>query len=453
MRSLSRLLFAILGVLVATLAAQEHQPLTLNRAVAIALESNPTRKVALMDTKSASASRREARAALLPRIMFSEIALRGNDPVFVFGTKLRQQRFSASDFALNALNRPTPVSDISSRFSGQWTIFDSRQSWLAVSRARLMEQAASQQLERTEQELVFRVVQAYYAALAAARRVEISGQSVKTAEAIEERSRSRVENGLAVESDLLTAQVQTASRKQEQIRARNDLAIAKAELAIALGVSADTVFELSDIQPENTPQPAAAIAELESKALAGRPDLKRIRSEQAAQGKSLAIARAGFGPRVNAFGSWQTDSRSLAWNGGNNWTAGVEVQIDLFAGGAKVAQLSRERANRERIEAMRQMAEDSVRLELRRAYYEADAARQQVDVARGATAQAEESLRIQRNRYEAGLTTIAELLRVEEASHRAQTDYWDAVYRAATGNAALELATGTLTPSSSVVNP
>jgi outer membrane protein len=143
----------------------------------------------------------------------------------------------------------------------------------------------------------------------------------------------------------------------------------------------------------------------------------------------------------------------LGWTGGNNWTAGVELQIDLFAGGSKLAELNRQRADQERSAANLQAFADSVRLDVRRAYYDLDSARQQVDVARAAMSQSEESLRIQQNRYTAGLCTVTDLLRVEDAHHRAATDYWNAVYAEAISYAALELATGTLTPSSPVVKP
>lgn len=440
-----------MGALLTEAGAQEP-PLALDQAVAIALEKNPVRKAAMAETKMAKAALREVRAGLLPQIHFTESALRSNDPVFAFGTKLRQQRFTAADFSLESLNRPHPVADISSRFSGEWTVFDSRRSWLAVGRAGLMAQAAAQQLDRSDQELVFRVVQAYFKAQTSARQLDVAEQSLKTAEAIEESSRARVENGLAVESDLLSAQVQSAERKQQAIRARNDLAMARAELATVLGVSPDTLFTLADAVEPGT-ESRAAMADFERRALEQRPDLLRIRSEQAAQGKAVAMAKAAFGPRLNTFASWQTDSRSLGWNGGNNWSAGVELQLDLFSGGGKLAQLSRERAAAEQVQALRQSAEDNVRLEVRRAYYDADSAAQELEVARAASAQAEESLRIQKNRYDEGLATVTELLRVEEAVHRAKNNYWNAVYRSLTSEAALELAGGTLTATSKVVKP
>jgi outer membrane protein TolC len=433
------------------LSAQTAEPLKLDRAVAIALEKNPLRKAAMADTKAAAAETRVARSGLLPRITFGESAIRSSDPVFAFGTKLRQQIFTAADFDLNTLNRPTPITDVSSRFSGQWTLFDSRQSWLGISRAKLAAQASTQRLERTDQELVFRVVEAYYGALLASRQLEIAEQSTKTAEAIEQHSRTRVESGLAVDSDLLSAQAQLAARKQEEIQARNNLAMARARLAITMGLAGDSVFDLQE--PKPSAKQGAPPAELETRALAQRPDLKRLRLEESAQEKSTAMAKAAFGPRINAFGSWQTDTSTVTWSGGNNWTAGVELQFDLFAGGSKTAQLTRERATQERVAAMRQSFEDNIRLEVRRAYYDADAAYQEVDVAQSAIKQAEESLRIQQNRYESGLSTVTDVLRVEEDAHRARTNYWNAVYRTAVSEAALELATGALTSSSPVVMP
>jgi outer membrane protein TolC len=155
---------------------------------------------------------------------------------------------------------------------------------------------------------------------------------------------------------------------------------------------------------------------------------------------------------VNAFASWQADNPTLvAGGGGSNWMSGIEVQLDLFQGGAKRAQLARDRALQDKIAALEQAASDGVRLEVRRAYYDLDSARQEVELTRAAVAQAQESLRINQNRYEAGLATVTDLLAAEEAARRSQTDYWQAVYRMHTSYASLELASGTLNSQSPVV--
>jgi outer membrane protein len=168
----------------------------------------------------------------------------------------------------------------------------------------------------------------------------------------------------------------------------------------------------------------------------------------------VAIANSSFGPRVNAFASWETDNPTfVAGGGGNNWLGGIELQFDIFQGGAKRAQLARERALQEKVTAMKQVASDTVRLEVRRAYYNLDSARQEVEVARAVIAQAQDSLRINQDRYDGGLTTVTDLLGADEATRRSQTDYWEAVYRFHTGYASLELASGTLNLQSPVVMP
>src|SRR5215470_8845617 len=137
-------------------SAQEPQhasSLTLQQAVTIALEKNPQRKAALAGTKAAAADIREARSFLLPHVTFSETATRGNDPVYVFGSRLRQQRFTSADFALNSLNTPLPFGNFATRFGGTWNLFDSFASWRGINRAKDMNIAAGHQLERTDQEI------------------------------------------------------------------------------------------------------------------------------------------------------------------------------------------------------------------------------------------------------------------------------------------------------------
>jgi outer membrane protein TolC len=448
------LAFATKAFLVATALAQSSPvPLTLHDAANIALEKNPLRKAALADTKAASAGVREAQSFLMPHLTLSEQATRGNDPVYVFGSKLRQQRFTTQDFVLNRLNAPSPYGNFTTRFGGTWNLFDSFASWHGVDRAIKMSTAAMDQLERADQEILFRVVQSYYGVLLAAKQLEVAEQAQKTANSIMDRSQVRYDAGLVVESDLLSAKVRLAGREQELIRARNNLQLARAQLNTAMGIPVDTLYQPADPLAEQN-LTAASLAELEQKAMVTRPDLKRIEAQQSAQELSVAIAKSSFGPKLNAFAGWEMDHPTfVAGGGGNNWLAGFEVQIDLFQGGAKRAALSRERANAEKIAALKRAASDAVRLEVRQAYYDQDATRQQVDVAHTAIAQAQESLRINQDRYDGGLLTITDLLGAEEAARRSQADYWQAVYQYHISCANLELASGTLTLQSPVVMP
>ena len=67
-------------------------------------------------------------------------------------------------------------------------------------------------------------------------------------------------------------------------------------------------------------------------------------------------------------------------------------------------------------------------------------------------AEAEESLRITQNRYEAGISNVTDLLRTETAVLEARTRHLAAVRDQRVAAAMLELAAGTLTPDSAVLN-
>src|ERR1035437_6184475 len=259
------------------LFAQEPEspsPHALQQGVSLSLEKNPDGKAPFADTKAASADVKEARSFLLPHVTFSETATRGNDPVYVFGSELRQQRFTTADFALNVLNTPTPFGNFATRFGGTWNLFDSFGSWHAVNRAERVKDAAGHQLERTDQEIIFRVVDSYYGVLLARKQLEVAEQSMKTAQAILDRSKDRFESGVVVESDLLSARVRLAARKQELIRAQNNLALARAQLSTSMGVSAENEFDPAEALAERN-LPATTLEEIEKKAVDMRPDLKR----------------------------------------------------------------------------------------------------------------------------------------------------------------------------------
>lgn len=428
----------------------QSQPLNLQRAVAIALERNPQRKAVLAETRAAKAFVRESQSGFLPRLTFAESAVRSNDPVFVFGTKLRQNRFTTADFALNRLNNPTPIGNFATRFGAQWNIFDSFATRANVRQAASEKAASGQRLARADQLLIFRVVQAYYLVLFAARQLETAEHAAATAQSVMEESRARFEAGSTVESDFLAAQVNSASRQQELVKARNALALARAELNLAMGIAADQDYQAAEPLPAANLQPPA-LSEAEARALKERPDLKEAAEQISGRRAGVQAARAAFGPRVNLFAGSELDNVNFFGNGGNNWTAGAELQFDLFTGGEKKARLEREKAGLDRVQSLKQVAEDNVRLDVRRAWYDFDSARQLLDVNRTAAAQADEALRIVNNRYQAGMTTITEMLRAEDAARVARTNYWDSVYRLSTSYAGLELAMGTLNAQSPVV--
>jgi outer membrane protein len=66
--------------------------------------------------------------------------------------------------------------------------------------------------------------------------------------------------------------------------------------------------------------------------------------------------------------------------------------------------------------------------EVSQAHIHRQTAELSMETARAAMDQSAESLRILKNRYGAGLATITDLLRAEDAERQSQSNYWHAVY-------------------------
>ncbi len=152
-------------------------PLSLRQAIDTALGKNPQVTVAHADEKDATAAASQARTQLLPQLNFTEDISRGDDPVYAFGSRLRQRQFTQADFALSALNRPQPIGNFSTRFSGSWMAFDSFKTQRQIRRADLFKQSASSSAKAVDQQLVLQVVGAYQQVLYAEREVEVTGMN------------------------------------------------------------------------------------------------------------------------------------------------------------------------------------------------------------------------------------------------------------------------------------
>ena len=450
MRNRQLFQFLLAGLVAAApghrMQAQDATPFTMRDAVALSLDKSPDRKIAAADIEVARDGSRQARTALLPNLNFSEAITRGNDPVYVFGSRLRQQQFQQSDFALNSLNRPTPLGDFTTRFSGNWTAFDSWGTQLAIRRADLMLKSSEASASRSDQEIIHRVVASYEGVQFAGRRVDVAQHQVETANALLASSKNRVEAGMAVDADQLAATANLAERQQELIAAQGDLAIAWAELERAVGISIPQ--EHRQLQSQNEKHfDVPPIEDDVATALRTRPDRESLRQQLLAQKAGVQSAKSAFGPTIGAFGSWQTDRTSFAGAGGNNWVAGAELRVDILSIG-KREQLASARASLERAQAASESADLEIRLEVTRAWYAHQAAAQMLEVARASRTQSDESLRILKNRYEAGLATITDLLRAEDDQRQSAMNYWQAVSQNTLTFAELEFAMGTLTTAS-----
>ena len=424
--------------------------LTLQEAVGTALKNNPAALAADAYSEAVKEGITVATSGRYPRVDFSEGFVRGNNPVYVFGSLLTQRQFKAENFALNYLNTPPPLNNFRTQFAASMPLWDAGQTGRRIKDARLQANSAIKQRDRTRQEIIFDVVQAYSNGMLARENLRVAQADVEMTKADLARAQARQEQGLAVPSDLLSAQVQLAQAQEDLLRAQNAVALSDAALNVAMGQPEDSpvslVAQLNEVFFE-----AGTLDDRQQRALQSRPDYQQamIGHEQATNG--VQMARSEFLPKLGIFSSWELDNQTFLTRGGNNWAAGATLTFNVFDGGANRARLRESKARERQAEAMRSQMASGVRLQVREAFLNLTTARDRVDVSRGAASQAEESLRIIQNRYEAGLATITDLLRAETARTTAQKNVLNATFDYRLSFAALELATGELAADSQAV--
>lgn len=416
------------------------ESLTLRDAVAEALGRSPAIAAANARQDAATARESEARAARLPRVDVSESATRGNNPVFVFGSLLEQGRFAPQHFDPAFLNAPDPLTNYRASIAARFAIFDRLRTSTSVRQARNDVDRAGIELEETRQRLRAEVIARFYGVVVAEEKLNVAGAAVRSAEADAKATRDRFEEGLLVESDALSAEVQLATFRQRVIAAEGDLAVARAALATLLQRSRDSMTVAATIPspPAEQPELDAALA----RAIAERASVRVAASATSDAQLRLTAERGTALPRVDAFGSFGASGATFG-DRSSDHTAGVAVTLELFDR-ARPARIAAARAGIEAAHAGETMARDAVTMDVVAAWHRLRAARETANVAATAAQQAEAAARIVRDRYEQGLTTITEQLRAQTALVSAQFALLAARYESVVAHAELLRATGEL---------
>jgi outer membrane protein TolC len=445
---MNRCIFILAGGL--PLAAQEA--LSLRQAIDLALQSNPLAAAASAGEREAEARLRQARSGYLPRLSFSESFQRSNNPVFVFSSLLTQHQFTAANFDLGPLNRPEALNNTQARLTVEQVLWDSKQTSRGVEAARLAQKMAGEDTRRSRSGIILGVVRAYFAVSLARQNLEVAEQSVKSAAADLERAQAIFESGRSTEADVLAIRVHLAAMREQQIRARNELEIAQATLNDALGVPLDRQFDLTTSLDAAASAPAKDLGEYRRLAAEQRPERRQAELATSLAQTQQQIAEAAYWPQVVFQGMVEADRQRYFSRGGANWFTAVSLRWNLWNGGETKARAEQARYAEERAEALLRRADSAIHLEVRKAYLDVRSAAQRLEVATAAVAQAEEGHRIIRNRHQAGLTTVTELLRSDTALAAARTRRLAAVYDLRVAEATLEHAAGNLTADTAVGN-
>ena len=417
-------------------------PLTLEQAVRTGLEKNPRMSASQFQIDASAARISQALSGLYPRIDFNQSFARTTNPAQAFSIKLNQEQITTQDFDPARLNDPSPTNNFASIFSLSMPLYDAGQIRTGVNQAKLGHESATLSADRTRQEVITSVVVAYVGALTAQDHLKDIHQALETATANDKMIRSRYQNGLVVKSDVLRAGVRIAGLEQERLTAQSQVDVAMAILNAAMGIEMDHLHQLVPLDKRRS-VPLGSLEEWLRKAHDARPDLKQLKSQEMMADEEVQKAKMAYLPSLHLVGSYEMDTEDFSRTA-NNYTVGLLLRFNLFSGFENEWKVNEALANMQQVKAVIKQFELGIEVETRRAFFQTQSAFERIKVAEAAVSQAEESLRIVRNRYENGLFTIVDLLDSEMALQQARTHYLRSNHDYTVAMAQLYLAVGTM---------
>jgi outer membrane protein len=421
-------------------SAFAQTPLTLDDAIRRAQGDTADARALASSIDEADARIQRAQSGYWPRVDLTETVQRGNQPVYVFSSLLSQRRFTAANFAIQALNHPDPVTNTRTAVALEQPIFNAGLTRLGVQAATLGRDMATATRDTARQDLGFRAAQAFVRVLQLEATVRATDAAVAAAESDRQRARARRDVGLVTEADVLAVDVQLADIRQRHIAAAGDLAVGRIQLAEAVGLP--LTAPVAPVRPASRPAPADGDA-LVREALTRHPQLLQANVHLQLAENGRRTARAALLPTVGVQGGWELNGATLGAQQ-SSWVVGAEVRVNVFRGFADTARLTEADHARVRASAERERVARRIEVDVRGALAQLATARAREEAGRAALTQARESQRIIRDRYDSGLATVTDVLRAAEAALEAESRATTADMDVILQTVALERALGRL---------
>lgn len=415
------------------------QRLTLDDAVALALQNSRSLRAAAEGVARARGMVGESRAVRLPNLSSSVTAMHLDQgsavslPVGPGGTSIMVPLVKQDQKQVDVV-AALPI-DITGQIAA------------AVNIAQFQEIGARLAYNAARNKLVSDVRGAYLDVLRAREFVTVADQVVQRSQDQLTTSEAYLRAGTGTKFDVLRSQTAVADAAQARISAGNRVSLATAALANVLGLDQNTPVET--LRTEAAAPAGANYDDAVTEAYRCRPEVLHADAVIRAAEKGLVLANRS-----------QMPSMSLAWNfsytpdqGGfspktTSWAAVAKVTLPLFEGGAAAARRQQARADVASARLARQMAMDGIALEVRQAFLSVDEARERVKVATAGLTQAEEQYRLAQVRFKAGVTSTPggspqlEIADARTALAQSQTNRINAAYDLEGAQARYEAALG-----------
>ena len=373
-------------------------------AVAIAVEQHPLLKKSQETSWSAQASTQQAKARYYPQI-----------DAYAIQTGGTIRPLSGFNIA-GAQNKPTSYVENAGLRADQ-LIYDFGQTGHTVLAERANQEATEKDLLTNKALVILRVQQAYLHCLRMRRLIQIAEATVRERGVLRDQIKILYERQLKSKLDLDFISVELKTSEVQFIQVKNELRAAFAELNHAMGVRGPDDYTLEEV--EAMPASSETLESLIQHGLEDRPELMGSSNRIRAADEQYRAAKALNFPTISATGMTGvihfSDAPTNQYAGAHDgftqlwWGAAAVVSVPLFTGFLIENRVADALQQKYKEEHRKIDLANKVSLEITDAYFGLQTAQQHIKVAEKEVESAASALRLAKERYRLGLSSIVEV--------------------------------------------
>ena len=281
--------------------------------------------------------------------------------------------------------------------------------------------AQRQAIQDARDVVVLAVGGAYLQTIAAKARVVAARAQLDTVIAQFEQIQQNRQSGVATQIEVNRADVQQKVQQQRIATLENDLSRQKITLARLTGLPANDKFDITDDVPYSA-APQLPVDDAVKQSLEARSDLKVAETQVRAAERVKTAARDERLPSLAISGDYGTlgprfdEARST-------FTFAASLKVPIWQGGRAAGDIEQADAALEQRKAEVVDLRGQIESQIRNSYLDLEAAASQVELAKANQQLALDSLRLTREKFEAGVSTSVEVTSAQQDVASAQLDY------------------------------
>jgi len=419
---------------------EQNAPLTitLQDALQRARQNDPQYRSAVTDLGMAREDRVQARAGLLPDVNYNNafIYTQGTGPLPAScqnsGT-CPTFRFIANNGVHEYISQANVHESISLT-----NLADYRRSSALLAQARAKAEIAGRGL-------VVTVTQVYYGLVVAERKYANVQRAAAEAARFLDISQKLENGGEVAHADVIKAAIQ--SQQQQRDLQEAQIAMERSRLDLAVLLFPDFNQNFTVVDDLQTPEPLPMFAEVEAAGKKNNPDLRAALTAYEAARHEVTAAWGGLLPSLSLDYFYGIDANHFAvrTDGVRNlgYSTVATLQIPIFSWGADRSKLKQAELRRDQAHVELNFAQRQLLSHLRQFYSEAETARAEMESLASSAEMAVESLRLTTMRYQAGESTVLEVVDAQNTLTQARNAYDDGQSRYRIAIANLQTLTGT----------